>query len=273
MHKIIFVSILFIGLLSACKQDNKAGTPQLSKEELLNALAGHWIAVDFCARANQYGSVLSAMNNSHKPYAFSMTFNPAKPDSVVCYNGMETATLPVKFNVDTLEVQGARGPGTSIFMIYNRNETEKDIVAFDRAPSGMQMDRYIKSKAGTPDAASAFLMAINHNLFSGIFMLPGQTKEKATQITPTGRITNFKDFDRFEVCLTGDCFVLGPGDHSDIITLYNKKDEANKKMYNFRYSGQNDTLYMYNLINERPEEKGAYKLGKLAYTFLRKKPD
>jgi hypothetical protein len=275
MNKILFSLFLSLAFFAACKQDNKSGTAAgpATREDFINQLAGNWIDVDFCSRANQYGSVLSAQNNAHKPYAYSLSFNPAKPDSVSCYNGAENWSVPVTFRDDTLELKGARGPNTSIFLVYTRSETEKDIVMYDRSPSGMQMDRFIKSKAGTPDAASAFAVAINHNLFSGVFLPKGQPNAKPIQMTPTGRFTNFKDFDRFEVCTAGDCFVLGPSDKDDVLMLWKKDQEDNKVWCNFQYGNQNDTLYLYQLNNVNPEEKGNYKRGKLLYTFLRKKPN
>lgn len=105
MQKILILILFSIALLSACKQDSKtSATEQESQTASPQLLDGHWIAMDFCARANQYGSVLQAMNNAHKPYSYSLTFDRANPDSVGCFNGFETWKVPVKYNVDTLEL-------------------------------------------------------------------------------------------------------------------------------------------------------------------------
>src|SRR5690606_39026206 len=105
MRKLLFSILLLALICTACKRDSKtAGATAATLTASPALLGGHWIAMDFRSRANQYGSVRQAMNNAHLPYAYAMTFNPGQPDSVTCYNGIETWTLPVKYNADTLEL-------------------------------------------------------------------------------------------------------------------------------------------------------------------------
>lgn len=269
----LFANLLILTLLS-CKQDpnasqNSAGTTDPANERANPVLlAGHWIAMDFCAFANQYGSVLQAMNNAHVPYAYAMTINPAKPDSILCYNAFESWMLPVKYRADTLELVGAR-PGKSVFLIFNSGR-EKDITMIDPTGERVRMDRFIKSKAGTVDGYTAFTTALNHNVLNGVFTPIGKGGGAQVMFTPGGHLEGMKGYDRFELCTGGDCFVAGQD--IDVITLFDSKDkEKSTRMFGYRYNGQNDTLTLFNLVNQNPAEKGQYKVATQAYKFARKK--
>lgn len=265
-------TILFLGILTlfinACKQDSK----QVSSDgahDTLSLLAGHWVAIDFCSRANQYGSVLAAMNNAHLPYAFAIAFDPNKPDSAICYNGIERWALPIKVDADTIEMTNAR-PGKSVFLIFH-SQSKKDITMFDGTTGSVQMDNFIKSGANAQDAFTAFTVALNHNMFSGVFQQlgKGSSGKQNIQFTPGGYIMNWEPFDQYNLCVNGDCFVMG--NEMDIITLSKTKEEGAQRMLGLRYSAQNDTLTLYNLENTNPEEKGAYTAKGIAYQFYRKK--
>ncbi len=273
MNKAFFFANLLIFTLLACKQDPKIsqGVPvhvQPGEQANPTVLAGHWIAMDFCAFANQYGSVLEAMNNSHLPYAYAITFNPAKPDSALCYNAFESWTLPIRYNVDTLELMGAR-PGKSIFLIYHSNG-DKEITMIDPTGDRTQLDRFVKSKAGTVDGYTAFTTALNHNVLHGVFAPLGKGAGGQITFTPGGFLQGLKGYDRYELCTGGDCFLAGQD--IDVITFFDSKDEAKtSKFFGYRYNENNDTLTLYNLVNQNPAEKGMYKVTTPAYKFSRKK--
>lgn len=275
MNKAFFFANLLMISLIACKNDNKGTDPNqppshLQPGEKANAtvLAGHWIALDFCAFANQYGSVLQAMNNNHKPYAYALTFNPAKPDSVICYNGFEAWTLPVTYKQDTITVIGAK-PGKNIFIIYH-SEGEKDITMIDPTNERVQIDKFIKSKVTAQDGFGAFNAALNHHIFNGVFTPVGKGASEKVTLNPAGELKGLKGFTRYKICSDGDCFLAGQ--EIDVVSFYHHKDEAaSTKYFGYRYNGQNDTLTIYNLINTNPAEKGAYKVGTPAYKFSRQR--
>lgn len=277
MNKAFIFANLLIITLFACKNDPKVAEsnsaplpPNMQPGEQANpkVLAGHWIALDFCAYANQYGSVLQAMNNGHVPYAYAMTFNPAKPDSVLCYNAFESWTLPIHYKADTLEIIGAR-PGKSIYLVYHSN-MDKDITMIDPTGPRVQMDKFIKSKAGTADGYSAFVTALNHNVLNGVFTPVGKGATDKIMFTPGGFLQGLKGYDRYKLCTGGDCFVAGQD--IDVITFYDSKNQdKSSKMFGYRYNGQNDTLTIFNLVNTNKQEKGAYKVAAPAYKFSRVK--
>ncbi len=268
----LLLNVLIVAFFS-CKTDVKNSDPnrpqgfQPGDPASPTVLAGHWINLDFCARASQYGSVLQTMNNSHLPYAFAFSFNPGNPDSVTCYNARETWTLPVKYKQDTLEVVGAAA-GKSVFLIYH-SQGDKDMTMFDNTGGRTRMDNFIKSRAGTKDGYVAFTTALNHHVFNGEFTPIGKGATAKVSFTPGGFLQGMKDFDRYEICTGGDCFVAGQ--EMDVVTFYNAKKgkEASEKMFGYHYNGGNDTLSIFNLIPAKPAGEATAKVGTVAYKYLR----
>ena len=265
MHNRFLVAFALSMACIACKHDSTSATGAQSANP--NNLSGQWIAMDFCARAAQYGSVLQAENNAHRPYAFAVVFNPAQPDSALCYNASKSWKLAVKINQDTVELQNA-APGKSIFLVYD-SQGDKNMTMFDgTGASGSQMDKFIKSNANAKDGYLAFVTALNHNLFSGTFS--SLTKEPAEKVmfTPGGFIQGWKQFDRYQVCTGGDCWVMG--NEMDVLKLSHSKQEGSGQIFGFKYSAQNDTLSLVSLVDNTPNEKGGYVVKGMAYKFLRK---
>jgi hypothetical protein len=268
MQKLLFSILLIAVFFTACKRDSKtADTNAAVLTASPDLLGGYWIAMDFCSRANQYGSVLQAMNNAHLPYAYAITFNPGEPDSVTCYNGTESWNLQVKYNADTLELVGAR-QGKSVFLVYD-SQQEKDLTMFDATTGQVHLDKFIKSNAKVNDGYAAFLVALNHNVLGGMFTPLGKGATGDVRFTPDGLIQGLKDYDRYAICTGGDCFVAGQT--IDVVTFSNSSVENSDKFFGYRFGAQNDTLTILNLLNTNPDEKGAYKAGNVAYKLVRKK--
>ncbi len=268
----LFFLLLSVLMWSACQQDNSRAQGETSGSTTQASpliLAGQWIAMDFCARANQYGSVLGAMNNAHVPYAFAFEFLPDLPDSVICYDGSRSWKLPVKYNRDTLELSNAF-EGKSIFLVYH-SQGEKDMTLFDGTKGRTRMDRFIKSSANTPNAFGAFMVALHHNLFSGSIIPLDRSNSRDTLLfTPGGSILRWKDYDTYRVCVTSDCFTAK--EPSDIIILSRSDKPDTEKRFVFRYNATNDTLTLYHLLPNRSDEKAAQDIGGIAYRFRRLQP-
>jgi hypothetical protein len=269
MKNTLLLGCILAMFFAACKQDSKGAGNQNEPENNFASprlLAGHWVAIDFCSRADQYGSVLDAMNNAHLPYAFAISFDPNKPDSAICHNGIESWTLPVQFNDDTLELKNA-SQGKSVFLVYN-SQGQKDITMFDATKGRAQLDRFIKSAANTLDGTAAFTTALNHNLFNGAFFAPGKNGGENIQFTPGGFILNWPLFDRYKVCYAGDCFVAGS--EIDVITLYRSDKENSEQIFGFRYDETNANLEFYRLA-PAGGDKSAYAVKESVYKFSRKR--
>ena len=259
-----------IAVFFSCKND-PANTPAAQNPYASpDLLGGHWIAMDFCRRANQYGSVVRAMDAAPTPFAYGITFTTIKPDSVTCSNGLEEWTLGVKYRKDTLEMPKAMGD-RSAFWIYDSGGDRK-LTLFGVENNSVYLHEYIKSSAGATNGLLAFRTALNANLFSGAFFLIGDKSQEQILFTPGGFINGFEPFDRYEVCVNDDCFVTRALENFDIMTLRNSKKEGAETLFAWQYNANADTLTLYKLRNTNPEEKGAYARDGVAYRFLRKKP-
>lgn len=270
---ILLLSIVAVFSNTACKNEPQHVDPNQPQNfeagdfASPTTLAGFWIDLDFCSRAGQYGSVLQAMNNSHLPYAYAFFFNPGSPDSVTCFNATESWNLPVKFKKDTLELMGASN-GKSVFLNYH-SHGNRDMTMFDNTNGPTRMDHFIKSKAGTKNGYLAFTTALNHHIFNGTFAPVGKGSGQTVTFTPGGFLQGVKEYNRYELCTGGDCFIAGQ--EIDIVTFYDAKEgiEASGKPFGYRYDGGNDVLSIYNMVPANPEEKAGYTVGKLAYKFAR----
>ncbi len=270
MHKLFTLCALIAGtVFFSCKNDPKQqNSPNGSPIEHANAtnLAGHWIALDFCSRAGARHSVLHAMNNegAHKPFAYAFSFTPDQTDSVACYDGSNSFKLPVRINIDTIEVKNARD-GKSVYLVYIP-ET-KNIELFDNTQKRAHIDNFIKSSSSAPKGVTAFMAALNHHLLEGSFAPVGAAAAKPVQFTPGGEISNLPDYDRYSICTDGKCFVLG--DQMDVVMLGNSQTKQTRN-FGLLFSAQGDTLSLYNLAQPNPNQ--AATLGNVAYRFLRTMP-
>jgi hypothetical protein len=272
MNKLVFFSFfLATTAFFSCKNNQNAPNstaPNGTTIEHANAnnLAGHWIALDFCSRAGSRHSVLKAMNNenAHKPFAYAFSFSADKADSVVCHIGSKSFSLPIRVNIDTIEVKNARN-GKSVYLVYIP-ET-KNIELFDNTQDRALIDRLIKSSSTDPNGYTAFTAALNHNLFEGNFTPVGKPSAAPVQFLSSGQINNLGDYDRYSVCTDGGCFVLG--DQTDVVLLGDTKTRTTKN-FGLRYSTNGDTLSLYNLV--QPDPTKAATLGTVAYRFLHTLP-
>lgn len=267
MKKFVLCALTLLTLLAACKNDSSSGSGN-GIEANPNGLAGNWVALSFCSRINQMGSVLKAMNTGGVPYAYALSFDAAHLDSATCFNGIETWKLPIKINVDTIELVGAR-PGKSIFLVFDGSG--KEFQMFDATGPRTQLDRFTKSNSqpGTT-GAQAFRSALNRNLLPERYVVPGKP-DQIIRFQPDGNVLGWPEFRRYEVCMAGDCFVTG--DQADIVNLSSGRADDSGKTFGLRLTSAGDTLTLYNLVETNPNEKGSSQLGSMAYRFVQAPPE
>jgi hypothetical protein len=266
MNKSLFFALLGLSaFFFACKNDSPTTTEAPVEHADKNNLEGYWIAIDFCTRAGEYGSVLTAMNTSHRPYFYAFSFSQSE-DSVVCFNGSGAIKLAYQINVDTIELKNAFD-GKSLFLGYS--PVSKDLTLYDVSVSPAQTDRFIKSGVKVSNGYQAFTSLLNRNLFEGNWKLvAGGKSDQPVGLTPDGNIFNLGDYDRYGVCTNGDCFRLGS--QMDIISLGASKRDNAITRFGFKFSTQKDTLSFYHLKETDP--KMVAELGGLAYRLVRLAP-
>jgi hypothetical protein len=257
-------------LFQACKQDTKSPSGQkivTPANDRFNPLYGNWITIDFCSGAAEYGSVLTAMNNRHKPYAYAFTFNDNNRDSITCYNGIETWKRRIRFEADTLvEVLDARN-GKSVFLSYSPSGNQ-DITLFDGTMGRSTTNRMIKSADSQKTGYEAFQIALNHNLMGGNFVSVGKSSGKVVFL-PTGEVSGLEGYDHYEICTGGDCFIAAQT--SDVIMLSNTKTQSLPKYFGFKFENERSSLTISELTDATPAEKGSAKVGAAVYRLKRSK--
>lgn len=272
MTKMTFVASLLLLWFTSCKNDapsdNKpaaTATPELTAKYL----EGNWIANGFVAKIAAMGSVVKQLGNEGAPYAFAFTFTPVKKDSVICYNHMKMWTLPYQITSDST-VEATLEDGKKIYMQFDLKA--KNMSLFDGTSGKMRIDYFTQTREKMVNGYQAFATALNHNLLSGAFLLPGANKTATTVgFLPTGAVRGLGNYDIFQVCPGGDCLVAG--DQIDALFLANSKNPKESGWFGFRYSVQLDTLTIYSLKNERPNEKAGFTVQKPAFMLLKYTPE
>ena len=263
MRTILAFGVLLLLTLAACKNDSKSNNSN-AEQTSATTLAGFWVPIDFCARAGKEGSVLKAMNNYNKPYSYALGFDSANPDSVSCFNGFEKWKMPVIYRKDTLEIPNVNG-NLSIYLIYDP-ETNKDLTMFNGVHGRTEINRYTLSRTQSMNGYEAFLTALNNSMMGGNFQSAGKGGEQV-RFTPDGTVKGLKDYDKYELCTGGDCVVM---QDLDVITMKDSKKPGSDQMFGYRFSAKKDSLLIYNLINQNPQEKGNYAVGTVAHTLVKK---
>jgi hypothetical protein len=260
-----FAIIIFL----SCKNDpivskNKgnASTSHASNDRLL----GNWLATDFISRAMASASIVNAKNNNMEPYALAFSFNYQLKDSVNCFDSRRNWRLPVRFNVDTVEIKNATSEGKSIFMVYNSG-TDQSIDLINTTGASPTIQRFTRTRTAEMDAFTAFNMALNVGFFKNEFTLAGKSGNKVTFLQD-GQVTGLSGIDFYRLCTGGDCMVAG--EFQDVIYLGNSELKKGD-FYGFRSSVQRDSFLIYKMKSDEPIEKKNYKITGTAFTLLRKK--
>lgn len=242
----------------ACQEAGKS--VQTANPTGLRLLGGNWIAIDFCAFSGTHASVLKAMNATQKPYAYAITLDPRIPDSAECFNGVENYRLPIRIQGDTLiELVGA-SQGKSVFLAYDA-QTNNDLTMYDATGPMAYTHKFIRASNSNKTGYQSFLTALNNQLFPGRFKL-GNT---FVQFTSEGEVIGLPDYDRYEVCTAGDCFLTGQD--IDVLWLSDSKNKDSEHYFGYRYNDDRSVLTLYELDDKTPDEKGTQTIGKAAYVL------
>lgn len=260
MRNFFAFGILVLLALAACKNEKTGGFS--SEKTNATSLSGFWVSADFCARAGKEGSVLKAMNNYNKPYAYAFGFDSSNPDSVSCFNGIEKWKMPVIYRKDTLEIPKADGR-LSVYLVYDP-ETNKDLTLFDGTSGKTNINRYTLSKSQVVDGYTAFEMELNTMVMRGNFKSTSKNPYEV-RFEPGGRLRGIDGYDKYKLCTGGDCVVM---QDMDVVTFSSTEKPNSEKMFGYKFLGKRDTLQIFNLINQNPAEKANYVAGTVAHTLL-----
>jgi hypothetical protein len=267
MNNFYLLPILGIFLFFACKNDPKTG-PNTTNGSSINAsndvLTGNWVAADFISRAGTNGSLVKAKENNMNPYALAFNFSSKIKDSVTCYDSRKNWRLPVRINVDTVEIKGATSDGKSVYLIYH-SSTDKSIDLINTTGTAPTIQRFTRTKAAEMDAFVAFNMALNVNFFNKKYKLTGKKNTEVT-FSHDGEVQGLPSVNFYRLCTGGDCMVAG--EFQDIIYMGDSKTRTGD-YYGFRSSVQQDSLIIYKMKPENTTEKKNYKITGTAFSLLK----
>jgi hypothetical protein len=260
MYRIFLLSfILVTGFFTACKSDPK-NTANKNSSSTIQAIAGAWISEDFIGFATQYRSVLEARNNGRAPFAYALTFDILRPNQVICDNGFETFPLNINIVADTIEMKNAV-QGKSIFLVYD-SQSSKKIAMYDVSHGNIEISYFTKAPASADAIAyQAFLAKLNKAIIVGKYNMVKGKNQVPVSFNEDGSITGL-EYNKYELCTNGDCFVTGTA--IDVVSFF-KENNTQPVFFGYRITPGKDKITLYELKNEKPEEKGAYTVGAPVY--------
>jgi hypothetical protein len=259
MKYFLFLTFAF---LFSCKNE-----PKTTKTSSINAsnvmLAGNWLAIDFIARASDAQSTVKAKENNMEPYAYAFSFTNALKDSVNCFNESKTWRLPVRFNVDTVEIKNATPEGKSVYLVYHSG-TDKTMDLINTTSNTPTIQRFTRTQAVLMEPYVAFNIALNTNFFRTKYQLINK-KDADVIFGQDGQVTGLPNIDFFRLCIAGNCRVAG--EFHDVIYLGNSKTKTGE-FYEFRSSVQRDSFFIYNLKSETPTIPKSSVIKNTAFTLI-----
>jgi hypothetical protein len=245
----LVATMLCVGL--ACQ----TGTQRASTAQF----EGQWINADFCAQVKKCGSVVEAINRDHLPYAFTLRFSPADPDSVTCFTKHQVWKVAMTCEADTVTLHTP--DQKKLFLIYESAGPRFTLV--DPRGANTYTSRWERTDT-TLHGYAAMVARMNQYLLGGAFRMNGQAE--SVYWNSNGQVKNWPAFSHYELCTGGGCFVTGST--IDIIQLQ-PVDGSAAQNFGCRLSTTRDTLSLYRLIDRGPQQAPA--IGAVQYQFFRKK--
>jgi hypothetical protein len=265
---IVLLGASALFFIAACQQKSDAsnsGTNNSGAQhaDVKTTLAGRWVAIDFCSRVSSEGSVAKIFNQRSRPFAVVMEFSAQTPGTVLCGDGDTTWQVPIKINVDTIELIHAVGD-KSVFLVYEPDT--KDLQMFNTTSKPAQMDRFTKSTGSMGTINYTFAMALNHNLLNGTYASSGNK----IQFEPSGTMTELGGYNRYRVCIGREC--LPDGTNLDAIQLWKQGVTNSPKWFGIRMSPGSDTLSIFDLVQKKTDSTTTNVPGAVKFRLVRQKP-
>lgn len=202
---ILFLSLLTIGL-SACQSDEiadkggekaKPASRKASKSTSTAKYRGHWIDKDFVESMEKNRSVTAV---AAMPSIIELTFPATLGDSVTLVSG--TKTRKTLFD----------SPENDVFtfdegkLVYDNLGNVEKLTFTDKAGKTHTLVRAGNDEVGA-DGKAIQAIVNKHTLVGDYFMLDKKGKKGDDFIIfkPDGGIIGLPDFNKYEVCVGGDC--------------------------------------------------------------------
>ncbi len=207
-----YIPFLFIAIigLTSCKSDEVSekspekavsNKPKASKSTSTAKYRGHWIDKDFVENMEKNRSVTAI---PALPSIIELTFPATLGDSATLVSGTKTTkTLFESRENDEFTFSGGK-------LVYDNLDNVEKLTFTDKANKTHVLVRAGNDEIGKD--GKAILPIVNkHTLAGDYFMLDkkGKKGEDFIIFKPDGGIIGLPDFNKYEVCIGGDCRKLG----------------------------------------------------------------
>ncbi|MDJ1469487.1 hypothetical protein QNI19_13735 [Cytophagaceae bacterium DM2B3-1] len=249
--------LLAVFCLSSCKQSvsDQTTAPSDSTNHVTEAFSGHWIIKDYIDQLLQFHSISEIQEGLEEIYI--------KPevDSIYFTNGFEEVGFGFKRLNDTiLQVEKFNQDSLTNFVL----STQGHVLSYKNI-SAQKTVVFSKVDVSNEISESLFLYqpVTNQHIVAGNYKLTAP--EDATVVfEKDGKITGWKDFQHYELCIAGDCRNFF--NKQDLITL-----STAEKTEDFLLVKEKDSYALYEVVNvNKPDEMPFYEQGKRVYVFQKK---
>lgn len=182
-------------------------------------------------------------------------------DSIYYTNGFEEVGFSFKrLNDTTLQVAKFNQDSLTNFVLSANGQ----LLSYMEVSLG---EMFVLSKIDSSNEMTSTMFLYqpitNLHIIAGNYTL--KEPEKATIVfEKDGKITGWKDFQHYELCIAGDCRNFF--DKQDLITL-----STDEKTEDFLLVKEKDSYALYQVVNvNNPDEMPFYKQGKRVYLFQKK---
>ncbi|MDJ1483883.1 hypothetical protein QNI16_25515 [Cytophagaceae bacterium YF14B1] len=251
--------LLAVFCLSSCKQSvSDQTTAPGDTNHVAEAFGGHWIIKDYIDQLLQFHSISGIQEGLEEIYI--------KPevDSIYFTNGFEEVGFGFKRLNDTiLQVEKFNQDSLTNFVLSTQEHalsvlSYKDISA---------QKTVVFSKVDTSNEISESLFlyqpVTNRHIIAGNYTLT-EPEEATVVFEKDGKITGWKDYQHYELCIAGDCRNFF--DKQDLITL-----STSEKTEDFLLVKEKDSYALYEVVNvNKSDEMPFYEKGKRVYLFQKK---
>lgn len=242
--------------LVACKNDKKR------KETLsfLKKIEGNWICHDYLAQIEKNKSVFNLRPPRFNELVIKASFN----DTIYALNAFEISQQKVELKDSILNLTSVDRSTAQITII--QDSANVTAIQFRDSTGTWLFNKANPTQTRSLNGFSeGFMFAVNKILFEGNYQLLDNANKPLRKVhfSSNGTVDGLVEFDRYSVCLGGDCTKIPEG-KLDIIYL---TSEARGYFHGWQFKA--DTLYIYSLGSANTAENNSYKPFGVKYKLLK----
>jgi hypothetical protein len=191
---------------------------------------------------------------------YALEFNFFGKDSVKVNFGIEAANFKIEQYQGKIIIENAFQnkdiqilPADSSF-----------IVLIDSAYTGIKESTVFKKVENKTESNFIFSKLLNKEFISGSYSLKEDSNKSKVTLYNDGKISGLMEFEKYELCVTGDCAVEVI-DKLNLIALYTKTGS----MLYYGLKKEWNRIEFYNLTPAKTDIKGERKITNLAFTLFK----